>query len=253
MAVWSATTAAERSLAMGAAVTRATSARAVREDAPAGLGLLDAIGVIRHLKPRESLAVEGDVADRLHRVTSGVVAAYKATEDGRRQIIAFHFPGDPVCLSTAGTVYDYSAEAIGHASVCSVLRTRAREYTKQVPSLSDGLLDAVHREMAAAHERLLWLGRKTARERLACFLLECASRVGEPQENGHKVVALPMNQQEIGDYLGLAAETVSRTLAEFKRDGIVEVLRPFSGVVIRDMQRLEATTDEGGSPPSAGT
>ncbi len=237
---------------MGAAVTGARSAWAVRENAPAGLGILDAIGVIRHLTPHESLAVEGDAADRFHLVMSGVVAAYKATADGRRQIIAFHFPGDPVCLSTAGTVYDHSAEAVGHVTVCSVSRTRVREYTKQVPSLRHGLLDAVRREMAAAHERLLWLGRKTARERLACFLLECASRVGEPQGNGHQVVPLPMNQQEIGDYLGLASETVSRTLTELGRDGTIEVLRPFSGVVIRDVQRLEATTDEGTLQPAAG-
>ena len=237
---------------MSATATDATSARAVREDAPAGLAFLDAIGVIKHLTPRESLAVEGDVADRFHRVISGVVAAYKATADGRRQILAFHFPGDPVCLSTAGAVYDYSAEAVGHASVCTVSRTRVQEYTKQNPSSREGLLDAVRREMAAAHERLLWLGRKTARERLACFLLECASRVGEPRANGHRVVPLPMNQQEIGDYLGLASETVSRTITELRRDGTIEVLRPFSGVVIRDLQRLEATTDEGAPPPAAG-
>ena len=236
---------------MGVAATGGTSAWAVRENAPAGLSSLRAIGVVRHLTPHESLAVEGDVADRFHLLMTGVVAAYKATADGRRQIIAFHFPGDPICLSTAGTVYDYSAEAIGHASVCSVSRTRVREYTKQLPSLRHGMLDAVRREMAAAHERLLWLGRKTARERLACFLLECASRVGEPQANGHRVVPLPMNQQEIGDYLGLASETVSRTFTELKRDGNIEVLRPFSGVVIRDMQGLEATTDEGSPQPAA--
>lgn len=62
-----------------------------------------------------------------------------------------------------------------------------------------------------------------------------------------------MSQQDIGDYLGLASETVSRTLTEFRHKGTIEVLRPFSGVVIRDMQRLEATTDEGALLLVAGT
>ena len=60
-----------------------------------------------------------------------------------------------------------------------------------------------------------------------------------------------MSQLEIGDYLGLASETVSRTLAQLARDGAIDILRPFAGVVIRDRRRLEATTDEGAHPPRA--
>ena len=60
-----------------------------------------------------------------------------------------------------------------------------------------------------------------------------------------------MSQLEIGDYLGLASETVSRALASLARDGAIDVLRPFAGVVIRDRRRLEATTDEGAHPPRA--
>ena len=55
----------------------------------------------------------------------------------------------------------------------------------------------------------------------------------------------------IGDYLGLASETVSRTLAQLARDGAIDILRPFAGVVIRDRRRLQATTDEGAHPPAA--
>ena len=66
----------------------------------AGLDRLDRIGAIRHLAPHESLALEGDSANRFHRVLSGTVAGYKATADGRRQIVAFFFPGDLVGLTT---------------------------------------------------------------------------------------------------------------------------------------------------------
>ena len=213
-------------------------------------GRLDGIGAIKHLAPHESLVLEGDSADRFHRVLSGTVAGYKATADGRRQIVAFFFPGDLVGL-TAGARYAYGAEAVDRASVCSVPRTRIRDLSRQSPAFYEDLLLALDREVTAAQERLLWLGRKTARERLACFLLECADRIGDPAEDNGQVVPLPMSQLEIGDYLGLASETVSRALAQLAKDDAIEILRPFAGVVIRDLVRLEAATDEGTHSPCA--
>ena len=213
----------------------------------AGSDRLDAIGVIRHLAHHESLVLEGDSADSFHRVLSGTIAGYKATSDGRRQIVAFFYPGDLVGL-TVSKHYVYGAEALDRASVCSVPRTRVEELFGQSPTIYTDILVALDREVAATQERLLWLGRKTARERIACFLLECAQRCGAPDKDGSQSVPLPMSQLEIGDYLGLASETVSRALAQLARDGVIEVLRPFSGVVIRDRQRLEATTDEGAYP-----
>ena len=205
---------------------------------------LDAIGVIKHLAPHESLALEGDAADRLHRVLSGTIAAYKATADGRRQIVTFFFPGDLVGL-TVVECYAYSAEAVDHATVRSVPYTRLRELLEVTPTLREDLLAALRLEVSAAQERLLWLGRRTARERLACFLLECARRTGHPGDDGRQTVPLPMSQLEIGDYLGLASETVSRALAELVCNGAIVVMRPFTGVIIRDRKRLEGAADEG--------
>ena len=211
---------------------------------------LDTIGVIKHLAPHESLALEGDTADRLHRVLSGTVAGYKATADGRRQILAFFFSGDLVGL-TVGERYAYSAEAVDHASVRSVPHARLRELAAQTPALQESLLSALRREVAAAQERLLWLGRKTARERLAGFLLECDGRIGQRDKDGRRSVPLPMSQLEIGDYLGLASETVSRTLAELVRDGAIDIVRPFAGVIIRNHRSLEGAADEGAPPDNA--
>ena len=215
---------------------------------PAGFDRLDGIGVIKHLVPHESLALEGDRADRLHRVLSGTIAGYKATADGRRQILTFFFPGDLVGL-TVGERYAYSADAVDHTSVRSFPHARLKELAAQMPALQESLLSALRREVAAAQERLLWLGRKTARERLAGFLLECDGRVGLHDKDGRRIVPLPMSQLEIGDYLGLASETVSRALAELVRDGTIEIVRPFAGIVIRDRRCLERAADEGGPPP----
>lgn len=211
---------------------------------------LDTIGVIKHLAPHESLALEGDTADRLHRVLSGTIAGYKATADGRRQILAFFFPGDLVGL-TVGEHYAYSAEAVDHASVRSVPHARLRELAAQMPALQESLITALRSEVSAAQERLLWLGRKTARERLAGFLLECDGRIGQRDTDGRRAVPLPMSQLEIGDYLGLASETVSRTLAELVRDGAIDIVRPFVGVIIRDLRCLERAANEGTPPPGA--
>ena len=210
----------------------------------------DTIGVIKHLAPHESLALEGDTADRLHRVLSGTIAGYKATADGRRQILTFFFPGDLVGL-TVGERYAYGAEAVDHASVRSVPHARLRELAAQTPVLQESLLAALRGEVSAAQERLLWLGRKTARERLAGFLLECDGRIGQHDKDGRRTVSLPMSQLEIGDYLGLASETVSRTLAELVRDGAIDIVRPFAGVVIRNRRRLEWAADEGAPPAGA--
>ena len=220
--------------------------------ADAAFNRLDTIGVIKHLAPHESLALEGDTADRLHRVLRGTIAGYKATADGRRQILAFFFPGDLVGL-TVGERYVYSVEAVDHASVRSVPHARLRELAAQTPALQESLLAALRWEVSAAQERLLWLGRKTARERLAGFLLECDGRIGQREQDGRRAVPLPMSQLEIGDYLGLASETVSRTLAELVRDGAIDIVRPFAGVIIRDLRCLERAADEGTPPPSART
>ena len=236
---------------MSAAIIGSTDAPAGRKRPNGGLGLLDAMGVIKHLAPHELLSHEGDSADYFYRVLSGTFADYKAVADGRRQIVAFYFPGDPAGLSTDGERYAYSIEAVDRASVCSVPRHRVRELTRQTPAFRDSILSAVRREMVAAQERLLWLRRKTARERLACFLLECDRRIGRKGKDQQRIVPLPMSQQEIGDYLGLASETVSRTLAELAQDGTIEILRPFAGVVVRDRLRLETTTDEGIRRPGA--
>ena len=226
-------------------------ADATRTDGPdVAFNRLDTIGVIKHLVPHESLALEGDTADRLHRVLRGTIAGYKATADGRRQILTFFFPGDLVGL-TVGERYAYSAEAVDHASVRSVPHARLRKLAAQTPVLQESLLSALRREIAAAQERLLWLGRKTARERLAGFLLECDGRIGQRDKEGRRSVPLPMSQLEIGDYLGLASETVSRTLAELVRDRAIDIVRPFAGVVIRDRRLLERAADEGAPPASA--
>ncbi len=217
-----------------------------RPSSAAPVGQLEAIGLTRRLTPHETLFFDQDDAETVYRLISGTVAGYKMTLDGRRQIVAFFFPGDLVGLSLGGA-YAYAAEAIDDVTVCAIPRARLHQLATRSPALEKSLLAQFDRSFAAAQERLLLLGRKTAKERLATFLVECAERLAIPIDgsDGCERVPLAMSQADIGDYLGLASETVSRALADLKRDGSIEIMRPFDGVVITDWDRLEGAVDEG--------
>jgi CRP/FNR family transcriptional regulator len=105
------------------------------------------------------------------------------------------------------------------------------------PALETRLLELATNELVAAQEQMLLLGRKTAVERLASFLV-ARSRLGGPCAPRHTRITLPMTRADIGDYLGLAIETVSRTMTKLRADKLIET--PGShDVVLRDLTKLE--------------
>lgn len=183
---------------------------------------LDAIAERTFLAAGGVLTREGEPAVRVFNITSGAVRVYKLLPDGRRQITGFLFAGDFIGL-TAGKTYAFSAEAIEDTTLC---RFRAAEYhslTRDRPNLEAALLGRAMHELAAAQGQMLLLGRKTARERLASFLLMMHDR--DPlRASGESVVRLPMTRSEIADYLGLTIETVSRELTKLKTAGIIHAV-----------------------------
>jgi CRP/FNR family nitrogen fixation transcriptional regulator len=178
---------------------------------------LDAIGSVVSLRSGRELYAEGDSATYWYRVTSGVVRTCKLLPDGRRQIDDFLFPGDFFGLE-ASAEHCVGAEAVTSASVISYSRSRLDGMAADDARLSARLLQLTLKRLGKAHQRLLLLGRKTAEEKLATFLLEMLDRSDESD-----AVDLPMSRTDIADYLGLTIETVSRTFSIFKRDGVVEL------------------------------
>jgi CRP/FNR family nitrogen fixation transcriptional regulator len=178
---------------------------------------LDAIGSVVSLRSGRELYAEGDSANYWYRVTSGVVRTCKLLPDGRRQIDDFLFPGDFFGLE-ASDEHCVGAEAVTNASVVSYSRSRLDGMAADDARLSARLLQLTLKRLGKAHQRLLLLGRKTAEEKLATFLLEMLDRSEEAD-----AVDLPMSRTDIADYLGLTIETVSRTFSIFKRDGVVEL------------------------------
>jgi CRP/FNR family transcriptional regulator len=196
------------------------------------LARLNAIVLSEDFAARTVLLVEGDEAESLFNITAGTVKIYKLLADGRQQITGFLFPGDFVGLATAER-YAYSAEAVTDVTWCRFPRRKLERLLTDVPALERRLLGIASNELAAAQEQMLLLGRKTAREKLASFLLMLSRRM-ERAGRAPSPIALPMTRADIGDYLGLTLETVSRVFSQFRRDrriafrrgGSVELLDP---------------------------
>lgn len=195
------------------------------------------LGSARLVVKDEEIFAEGDRAAYFYKVVSGAVRTFKLLSDGRRQIDAFHLPGDIFGLES-GDEHRFSAEALGDATIvayrrCSldVLATRDQAFANQV-------IASMMRSLERAQEHMLLLGRKHALEKIATFLLVMSERL---TEDGH--VDLPMSRMDIADHLGLTIETVSRSLTQLERQGIIELPAHRRSIVLRDkaaLERLEA-------------
>jgi CRP/FNR family transcriptional regulator, nitrogen fixation regulation protein len=148
---------------------------------------------------------EAEPAEYLYKVVSGAVRTCKVTSDGRRQIGGFYMPGDIFGLE-GGEAHVFSAEAIAEATVLVVKRKPLLALAARDGEVARQLWASTAAELDRAQGRLLLL-IKSAHERVAGFLLEMAGR-----RPAQEAIELPMTRQDIGEYLGLTIETVSRTL-----------------------------------------
>ena len=164
---------------------------------------------------------EAEPADYIYQVIEGAVRSHKLLSDGRRQIGAFHLPGDIFGLEN-GDVHRFTAEAIVNTTVRLVQRESLEREAKNDPAMIRSLLSMTTDNLQHVENHLLLLGRKTALERVAAFVLEMNGRLTEPD-----VMALPMTRRDISDYLGLTIETVSRSLTALKRKGFLKLTGPF--------------------------
>lgn len=175
-------------------------------------------------KAGQVISEEAAPADWVYSITSGVISLHKALPDGRRQTTGFLFAGDFVGLSSR-TVNACGAEAISDVEACRFSRARFESFMNTHPELRLRVLHMTTDELSAAHDQMLLLGRKTARERVASFLLQLAERAAVHREAANTVV-LPMRRLAIADYLGLTIETVSRTFTNLSRSGVIEMEDP---------------------------
>ncbi len=176
-------------------------------------------GVQMVLGKGEDLFAEGDEAEFFYQIVSGAIRSYKLLSDGRRQIDAFHLRGDIFGLE-AGAEHRFSAEAVGDATVIAYRRRQLDALIADDPAFRSKIMTATLRSLERAQNHMMLLGRKTAQEKLATFLLDMAERLSSGEEH----FELPMQRSDIADHLGLTIETVSRTLTQFARSGLIRLL-----------------------------
>lgn len=175
----------------------------------------------RELDAGDCIFFEGDTADAYYVVMEGSLKLYKLLADGRRQVIGFLFKGDFVGLAFSDG-QSFTAEALGYAKLCQMPKEKFELFLAQSQPLSHKLLQLATAGIVSAQEQMLLLGRKTAQERLASFLLWMSVRAGARGEGASRLV-VPMSRTDMGDYLGLTVETVSRTMTKLKSKGVINL------------------------------
>lgn len=153
---------------------------------------------------------QDETARSIYRVEFGAVRIYRLLADGRRQISAFHLPGE---------IFGFEADARHHFFAEAISNTGVRRFPLATSaSIAGELLPLALRSLLRAQDHLLVLGRQSACERVATFLVELAER-----QAGLNQIELPMSRMDIGDYLGLTIETVSRVFSKLKEKGIIRL------------------------------
>jgi CRP/FNR family transcriptional regulator len=202
---------------------------------PSELDELDRLSQVKNFPARTMLFDQGALAGSVFNVTEGMVRLYKSLPDGRRQIVGFALPGDFLGLALMDR-YGVAAEAVTQVRVCRFARPAFLAYVDGKPHLLRRLHEFAGHELSLAQDQMLLLGRKTAEEKVAAFLLNLQTRytrIGAPSVT----IPLPMNRQDIADYLGLTIETVSRTLTRFAREKVIVIVP--DGVRLLMVERLD--------------
>ena len=179
----------------------------------------------------EEIYGEGEPAEYVYQMIRGAVRTYKLLTDGRRQIGAFILAGDVFGLDP-GSSHRLTAEAIADTTVRLVKRRSLEVAAGSNVKVAHHLWTMTAGDLRHAEDHMLLLGRKTAVERVATFLLEMDRRLAKTG-----MMALPMCRRDIGDYLGLTLETVSRALSQLSDQGIL-VFSSARQIVLRDRRKL---------------
>ena len=207
----------------------ATQARAFLEQ---DAGTQPTMGSVQHFAQDREIFAQGDDADYFFKLVSGVVRTCKFLADGRRQIDAFYVAGD-VFGFEPGDEHRLSAEAVTDCTVVAYRKAKIDPFAATDRHLSRDLLEFAMRGMTQAQNHSLLLGRRSAMEKVAGFLLDWVQR-----STDHRQISLAMTRQDIADYLGLTIETVSRTLSQLERDRVI-ALPSARQIKLHNLDQLE--------------
>jgi CRP/FNR family transcriptional regulator len=183
----------------------------------------DIVATRRKVRRKETLFASGERFTALYAIRIGVFKTQVTAEDGREQVTGFQMAGEIMGLD--GIVNDHhtcDAVALEDAEVCVMPFERIEELSREVTALQRHVHQIMSREIVREHGVMLLLSSMRAEERLAAFLLNLLQRLHARGFSACELV-LRMTREEIGSYLGLKLETVSRTMSKFAEEGLVEV------------------------------
>lgn len=181
------------------------------------------VAVRRKVKRKDTLFRSGERFTSLYAIRTGVFKTQVTTEDGRDQVTGFQMAGEIIGLDgIVNNRHSCDAVALEDAEVCVMPFDRIEELSREVTALQRHVHRIMSREIVREHGVMLLLGSMRAEERLAAFLLNMVQRLHARGFSATELV-LRMTREEIGSYLGLKLETVSRTLSKFVEEGLLEV------------------------------
>jgi len=193
-----------------------------------------------HVDPGRYLYEEGDPSPYVYKIVEGLLMLERLASNGRRQIMAFVYPGDLIGL-TPDEQYNVSAKCLKHTELCRFRVEALEELFHLYPDLERDLRRIGNRILNYALDQVFVLGHKTAVERMAFFLLHLANRQKVERKSG-AVIDLPMTRTDIADFLGITVETASRAISRLKADGLIHMPGP-NRVVIPDFEKLSRAAE----------
>ncbi|MEH6518387.1 MAG: fumarate/nitrate reduction transcriptional regulator Fnr [Halioglobus sp.] len=195
------------------------------------------------LQKNEHIYREGDEFNSVFAVRSGTLKAYKTTDDGREQVTGFYFPGEILALDgISADIHASSAMALETASICEIPFDALEKLSSTLPSLQRHFLQLMSREITEDQQLITLLSKNTAEERVAALMLGISTR-NTRRRLSPTQFRLAMSRLDIGNYLGLTVETVSRVFSRMQK---LEILRVDNKEIeILDTERLRTMASLG--------
>jgi len=197
--------------------------------------------IVNRTKPHhrnDYLFREGDPLKGIYAVKTGSIKTFISREDGSEQVLGFHLPGEIIGLDAIESgIHNCTAKVLETTAVCLIPYDQLEKLSIEIPSLQHQMFRLMSREISNESNMLILLGKRNADERLATFLMSLSNRY---KQRGFSATEfnLSMSRNEIGNYLGLAVETVSRLFTRFQDEGILRVERKH--VEIIDLEALKS-------------
>lgn len=202
--------------------------------------------IIQRSKPLQKsnhLYREGDDFQSVFAVRSGTLKAYKTTDDGREQVTGFYFPGEIVGMDgISNNTHASSAKALETSALCEIPFASLERLSTLMPSLQRHFFQLMSREITADQQLITLLSKNSADERVAALLLSISTR-NSRRKLSATAFRLPMSRVDIGNYLGLTVETVSRVFSRMQKMEILHVDN--KEIEILDIEGLRGVADIG--------